>query len=67
MKNTFFKILLLSIIYIFPFNLNAEILKKIEISGNERIVDETILIYGDIQKNKDYSQNEIDQIQKDIP
>ena len=66
MKNTFIKILLLSIIYIFPFNLNAEILKKIEISGNERIVDETILIYGDIQKNKDYSQNEIDQIIKKL-
>ena len=43
-----------TIIFIFLFNLisvNAEIIKKIEIKGNERISKETIKVYGDIAIN----------------
>ena len=32
---------------------NAEVVKKIEISGNQRVSDATIKIYGDIEINKD--------------
>ena len=49
-----------------PFNLNAEILNKIEINGNERIADETIIVYGEVEKGKDYSQEGIDQIIKKL-
>ena len=36
-------------------NLRAEVLKKIEVSGNSRISSETIKVYGDIELNKNYS------------
>ena len=42
------------IIFLFVFsNLEAEILKKIDIDGNERIARETIIVYGEIKKNQD--------------
>ena len=31
-------------------------IKKLEISGNERISNETIKVYGEIRKNKNYSK-----------
>ena len=34
----------------------AEVVKKITISGNNRIADETIKIYGNIELNKEYSR-----------
>ncbi len=40
----------------------AEIIKKIEITGNNRFSEETIKVYGDIKINKDYSERELDQI-----
>ena len=40
----------------FFFNLYAEVVNKIEISGNSRISNETVKIYGDIKLNKDYSE-----------
>ena len=33
-------------------NANAEILKQVEINGNERISNETIKVYGEIEINK---------------
>ena len=41
---------------------SAEIIKKIEITGNNRFSEETIKVYGDIKINKDYSERELDQI-----
>ena len=38
---------------------NAEVVKKIEISGNQRVSDATIKIYGDIKINKDYSEKDL--------
>ena len=40
----------------------AEIIKKIEITGNNRFSEETIKVYGDIKINKDYSEREVNQI-----
>tara|TARA_Y100001970_G_scaffold67185_1_gene85648 strand:- start:262 stop:2508 length:2247 start_codon:yes stop_codon:yes gene_type:complete len=48
------------------FKTQAEILNKVEISGNDRIVDETILVYGEIEINKDYTQEDIDNIIKKL-
>ena len=40
----------------------AEIVKKIEISGNQRVSNETIKAYGDINVNKDYSEQDLNKI-----
>ena len=46
--------------------MNAEILKKVEITGNSRISSETIKVYGDIELNKDYSDDDINVIIKKL-
>ena len=46
-----FIILFLSYFY-YAFS-HAEIIKKIEISGNQRVSNETIAAYGDIDLNKE--------------
>ena len=50
----------------FTENLKADILKKIEISGNSRISSETIKVYGDIELNKNYSNDDINIIIKKL-
>ena len=40
----------------------AEIVKKIEISGNKRVSSETIKAYGDIDINKDYLEEDLNKI-----
>ena len=40
----------------------AEIVKKIDISGNSRVSEETIKIYGDIKINKNYSEQDLNTI-----
>ena len=52
--NIFYIVLL--IFTFFTSTLKAEKLNKIVISGNERISDETLIVYGEIEKNKDYTQ-----------
>ena len=37
----------------------AEVVKKIVISGNNRVSDETVKIYGDIKTNQDYSEKDL--------
>ena len=41
---------------------NAEIVKKIEITGNSRVSDETIKIYGKINANKNYNESDLNNI-----
>jgi len=43
---------------------NAEMLKKIEIIGNSRISNETIKVYGEIEINKDYSNDDLNTVIK---
>ena len=43
-------------------NINAEIIKKIDISGNVRVSDETIKIYGEIKLNSDYNEQKLNSI-----
>ncbi len=40
----------------------SEVVKKIDISGNNRVSDETIKIYGDIKVNQDYSEQDLNRI-----
>lgn len=59
---------LLIIIFLIFFNniLSAEIIKKIEITGNERVSDETVKVYGNISINKDINNLEINKIIKNL-
>jgi len=40
----------------------AEVIKKINISGNSRVSEETIKIYGDIKINQDYTEKDLNKI-----
>ena len=53
-------------IYILLFTniLSAEIIKKIEITGNERVSDETVKVYGDISINQNVDNLKINEIIK---
>ena len=51
---------LLSILFT-PF-LKAEVVKNIQISGNKRVSNETIKIYGEIKVGKDYSEQGLNKI-----
>ena len=42
--------------------LNAEIIKKVEITGNKRVSDQTILIYGKVEINKNYEEKDINKV-----
>ncbi len=44
----------------------AEIIKDIKINGNERISDETVKVYGDIQINQDVNNLKINEIIKNL-
>ena len=62
------KILLLSFLLnflVFSSFSFSEIIKKIEITGNNRISDETILMFSDINTEQSVKNNKINQILKD--
>ena len=46
--------------------LSAEIIKKIEISGNDRLSDETVKVYGDISINQNVDNQKINEIIKNL-
>ena len=53
-----FKKILIFIALLFTFfssNSYSEVVKKIEVKGNERISAETIMVFGDIVLGKNYS------------
>ena len=55
-----------SIIFLCFFlnSLNSATVNNIEINGNNRISDETVIIYGKIETNKDYNDLELNKILK---
>ena len=66
MKKIAFKFFFLLCFFLISNNVSAEILKKVEISGNKRISNETIKVYGDIQINKNYQEDEINDVIKKL-
>ncbi len=60
-----FKIYIIIFSLIFT-NLSAEILQKLNVSGNERISEETIKVYGDITIGKNYSEFDTNEIIKKL-
>ena len=61
--NLFFKILF---IFFIITSTNANIVKNIKINGNNRISDETIILFGEIKKNKNYNKSELNKILKKL-
>ena len=43
----------------FNFSLKAEVINKIEIKGNKRISDETVILYGKIKIKEDLSEKKL--------
>ena len=55
------------IIFFLLFNVvNAEVVKNIQIDGNSKISDDTILVYGDIDLNTDYDTSQLNEILKKL-
>ena len=44
----------------------SEVVQKIEIKGNERISQETIIVFGDISLGKDYSISDVNSLIKKL-
>ena len=70
MKNKlFFKkkilILILAILFI-PLNVNSEIIKKFEIKGNDRVSNQTIVIFSNLKIGDDVNQNNLNNALKEI-
>ena len=55
----FFTILLLSKSF-------AVIIKDVNLIGNDRISKETIIVFGSIDLNKDYSNSDLNQVLKNL-
>jgi outer membrane protein insertion porin family len=51
---------------IFFITVKAEVINSIKISGNKRISEETIKVYGEIELRKDYSTSELNTILKKL-
>ena len=60
------RILILFYLLIFTNTVSAEIIKKIEITGNERVSDETVKVYGGIEINQDIDNFKISEIIKSL-
>ena len=57
------KLLFTTLIYLFCFlPTMAEVVNKINISGNSRVSNETIKIYGDIKINENYTEQDLNRI-----
>ena len=58
-----FKLLASIILLIMTASLaNAEVVKSVQISGNKRVSDETIKIYGGVATNKDFSETDLNKV-----
>ena len=63
MKKLFF---IFAFIFLFTENINSEIIKNIEVSGNVRISDETIILFSEIKKNQDLKNENLNLIIKKL-
>ena len=60
------KFLIILFLILFNSNVFAEVIKKIVVSGNERVSDETVKVYGDISINQNVDNLKINQIIKNL-
>ena len=64
MVNFFVKIII--ILCLFITSAASEILKKIEITGNKRISDETIIIFSEVNINDQINKSKLDEVIKNL-
>ena len=64
--NKIFKIIIILVYFCFYTHANSEIIKNIEIVGNERIPDETILMFSDIQIDDKIDNENLNKILKNL-
>ena len=63
----FKKIIKINFFFIFLTTLLfADIIKDINITGNQRISDQTIIVYGNIELNKEYNNEELNNVLKNL-
>ena len=62
--NIYIKIVL--VFFLFSFSAKAEIIKKIEINGNQRVSSETIKIFSEVETNSDLNLNNLNNVIKKI-
>ena len=60
------KLIFITILFFFTSNAFSQMINEIKVEGNNRISKETIFIYGEIELNKDYSEDELDKILKNL-
>ena len=62
----FRKIFIITVITFIPFFANAEKITDVVIDGNSRVSEETIFIYGKINKGDEVSEMKINEITKNL-
>ena len=55
-----FLIKIVTLFFLLLTSVNSEIIKKFDISGNQRISDETIIIFSDIKLNEEITKSKLD-------
>ena len=50
----------------FSFSLSAEVVQRIEVKGNDRFSKETIVVYGEITLEKNYSALDLNKVLKNL-
>ena len=56
----------ISLFFLIFLNLSAEIIQQIEVKGNNRISDETIKVYGEINLGEEYSSFKLNDVLKNL-
>ncbi len=56
----------ITIFFLIFSNLSAEVIKKLDVKGNDRISAETIKVYGEINVGEDYSAFDLNKILKNL-
>ena len=64
MFNSKINFITIFVFFIFTSLTKAEIVNKLEISGNERVSKETIKVYGDFNINQDLNRQDLNKILK---
>ena len=57
---------IITLIFFFSTFAYSEVVKKIEVTGNKRVSEQTIQVYGGISVNSDYSNFDLDEILKNL-
>ena len=60
------KIIYVLLICLFSTSVTAEVVKKVEVSGNKRISKETVMVFGDIKTGVSYTPLEINDLIKKL-